>query len=81
MLVHKIGMLDYIGEFEYQRERFTGYSVGNVIVDLRTHFVIIEVMYHQTHKKSVKVVKHGYSIKGGDVFIDDLLDKINKMHI
>jgi len=72
--------LDYKGTFEYNRETYNGYSIGNIILDIRTDFVMIEVKYHQTHKNSAKVIKHGFSVKGGDVDIDDLLDKVHKMH-
>jgi len=72
--------LDYIGDFEYQRERHTGYSIGKIILDIRTNFIIVEVMYHQTHKKSAKLIKHGFPVKGGDVDIEELLNKIHKLH-
>jgi len=73
-------MLDYFGDFEYNKETYNGYSVGNIILDIRSDFVMVEVKYHQTHKNSAKVIKHGFPVKQGDVNIDELLDKIYKMH-
>lgn len=72
--------LDYNGTFEYNRETYNGYSIGNIILDIRNDFIMVEVKYHQTHKNSAKVIKHGFQVKEGDVDIDALLEKIYKMH-
>lgn len=72
---------DYTFDFEYQRERYNGYSIGKIILDLRTNFVEVETLYHQSHKNTSRVIKHGFNVEGGDVDIDALLNQIHKMHI
>ena len=73
-------MLDFRGEFEYKHELYDGYSIGKVILDMRTDIVEVEVLYHQPHKKSVKVIKHPFKVPDGEVDIEALLDKIYKLH-
>lgn len=72
--------MDYNGEFEYKHELYDGYSIGKVILDIRTDIVEVEVLYHQHYKKSLKVVKYPFKVQDGDVDIEDLLDKIYKLH-
>jgi len=74
-------VLDYNGIFEYQRETYNGYSIGNIILDIRTDIIQVEVIYHQKHKSSAKMIKHSFQVKGGDVDIDKILDKIHKLHV
>ena len=73
-------MLDYNGEFEYKKNIYSGYSIGKIILDIRTDIVEVEVFYHQHFKNSVKVIRHPFIVKDGDVDIEDLLDKIYKLH-
>lgn len=72
---------DHIGEFEYQRETYDGYSIGKIILDIRRDFIEVETLYHKKGKNVSKVIKHGFMVQDGDVNIDDLLDKVYKMHI
>lgn len=73
-------MLDHKGQFEYKHELYDGYSIGKVILDIRKDIVEVEVIYHQTYKNSFKVVKHPFQVPNGDVDIEELLDKIYKLH-
>ena len=73
-------MLEYNGEFEYKHEIFTGYKIGKFIVDLREDLVEVEVYYHQPFKNSVKLIKHPFKVDMTEVDMNDLLDKIYKLH-
>jgi len=73
-------MLDHKGQFEYKRELYDGYSIGKIILDIRTDIVVVEVMYQQSYKKSFKVIKHSFNVPDGVVDIEELLDKIYKLH-
>lgn len=73
-------MLDHRGSFEYKHELYDGYSIGKIILDIRTDVVEVEVLYHQRDKKSLKVVKHPFNVPDGEVDIEELLDKIYKLH-
>lgn len=73
-------MLSGRGHFEYKHELYDGYDIGKVIVDLRTNMVEVEVMYHQHQKKSLKLIKHPFQVNMEEVDINDLLDKIYKLH-
>jgi hypothetical protein len=73
-------MLDYKGQFEYKHDLYDGYSIGKVILDIRTDIVEVEVLYHQPHKKSLKTIKHPFSVPQGEIDVEDLLDKIYKLH-
>jgi len=72
--------MDYKGEFIYNKERYTGYSIGKIILDIRTDIVEVEVRYYQDHKGSYKVIKHPFKVPPGEVDIEPLLDKIHKLH-
>ena len=72
--------MDYKGDFEYKHELYDGYSIGKVILDIRTDIVEVEVIYHQSHKNSLKVIKHPFNVPPGEVDVEDLLDKIYKLH-
>lgn len=72
-------MLDARGDFIYKHERYTGYSIGKVILDIRTDIVDVEVLYHQHHKNSYKRLIHTFNVDG-EVDVDELLDKIYKKH-
>ena len=71
--------LDINKEFIYNKELYSGYSIGKIILDLRTDKVDIEVMYHQQHKKSCKRLIFTFNGEG-HVDVEDLLDKIYKKH-
>ena len=73
-------MLKQRGKFEYKRELYDGYDIGKVIVDLRGNKVEVEVIYHQSQKKSLKVIKHPFQVDLEEVDIQDLLDKIYNLH-
>ena len=73
-------MLDYKGEFEYKHELYDGYSIGKIILDIRTDIVEVEVLYHQAYKNSLKVIKHPFIVPDGEVDIEGILDKIKKLH-
>ena len=72
-------MIDAVGEFIFKREVCTGYSVGKLILDLRTDILEVEVFYHQEYKKSFKreIIKFN---GGGEVDIELILDKIYNQH-
>ena len=72
--------LDYNGQFEYKHELYDGYSIGKIILDIRTDIVEVEVLYHQRYKKSVKLIKYPFYDQQGEVDVEDLLDKIYKQH-
>ena len=72
--------MDVRGDFIYHKERYTGYSIGKVILDIRTDIVEVEVRYHQDHKGSYKRILHPFKVEDGDVNVDDLMDKIYKLH-
>jgi len=72
-------MLDARGDFIYKHERYTGYSIGKIILDIRTDIVEVEVLYHQQHKNSHKRLKHTFNVDG-EVDVEDLLDKIYNIH-
>ena len=73
-------MLDHKGQFEYKHDTYDGYSIGKIILDIRTDIIEVEVLYHQLQKKSFKVVKHPFNVPNGEVDIEALLDKIYKLH-
>ena len=72
-------MIDAVGEFIFKREVCTGYSVGKLILDLRTDILEVEVFYHQEHKRSFK--REIFKFNGeGEVDIEQILDKIYNKH-
>jgi len=73
-------MLDFRGVFEYKKQRFTGYSIGLITLDIRKDLIEVEVLYHLNNKKGFVVYKHPFIVEDGDVDIDMLLDKIYKLH-
>tara|TARA_R110000822_G_scaffold83450_1_gene196575 strand:- start:53 stop:277 length:225 start_codon:yes stop_codon:yes gene_type:complete len=73
-------MLDHNGSFDYKHETYNGYSIGKIILDIRTDKVEVEVLYHQPYKNSLKVIKHTFIVPNGEVDIEGLLDKIYKLH-
>jgi len=75
-----MNLLDYNGKFEYKHQTFDRYSVGKIIVDLRTNLVEVEVMYYKDGNNSYTMEKHPFNVVG-EVDIELLLDKIYKKHL
>lgn len=72
--------LDYEGQFDYKHERYSRYSIGLILVDLRNNLVEVEVRYYKDKNNSSTIVKHPFKVVG-EVDVELLLDKIYKKHI
>jgi hypothetical protein len=72
-------MIDANGVFTHKKQVYTGYSIGKIILDIRTDIVDVEVFYHQEYKNSFK--REVYQFNGeGEVDIEQILDKIYNKH-
>jgi hypothetical protein len=75
-----MNLLDYSGNFEYKHQLFNRYSIGKIIVDIRSNLVEVEVMYYKDGHNSYTIEKHPFKVVG-EVDIELLLDKIYKKHL
>ena len=42
-------MLDARGDFIYKHERYTGYSIGKIILDIRTDIVEVDIIWKEMY--------------------------------